>query len=208
MIKAHDVLRQDKISKKDMRLRSELLLIIFEELDQYCHIDNLDGIKKDLVNFKNSLSTRRNFEFQKFTLESTVQIPDSKVEEIIELIFLKTPAYTHALVRELFSTTTNFQKSYKEKARALGVNSGNSSTMRITEQQNDAARDTYVPPSRVGKKQLTGYFDAAMVKSMRALALAQDTTVQALMEEALQDLFSKHQNELARLAPLVTRTPD
>lgn len=49
-----------------------------------------------------------------------------------------------------------------------------------------------VCPSRVGKRQVSGYFTPDVVKQMHLLSLERDTTVQALLEEALNDLFRKY----------------
>jgi hypothetical protein len=49
-----------------------------------------------------------------------------------------------------------------------------------------------VPPSRQGKKAIAGHFDPAVSKQLRQLALEEDTTVQALLSEALNDLFAKY----------------
>ena len=49
-----------------------------------------------------------------------------------------------------------------------------------------------VPPSRQGKKAITGHFDPAVSRQLRQLALDNGTTVQALLGEALNDLFVKH----------------
>ncbi|MCC5661772.1 hypothetical protein LC608_33475 [Nostoc sp. XA010] len=49
-----------------------------------------------------------------------------------------------------------------------------------------------VAPSRQGKKAIAGHFDPAVSKQLKQLALLQDTTVQALLSEALNDLFSKY----------------
>ncbi len=46
-----------------------------------------------------------------------------------------------------------------------------------------------LPPSRRGKKVIAGYFDPAVSKQLRQLALEHDTTVQALLAEALDLLF-------------------
>jgi hypothetical protein len=46
-----------------------------------------------------------------------------------------------------------------------------------------------VPPSRKGKKVIAGYFDPAVSKQLKQLALEHDTTVQALLAEALDLLF-------------------
>ena len=47
-------------------------------------------------------------------------------------------------------------------------------------------------PSRVGKKTIAGHFDPAAARQLKALAVDQDRTVQALLGEALNDLFAKH----------------
>ena len=46
-----------------------------------------------------------------------------------------------------------------------------------------------MPPSRKGKKVIAGYFDPAVSKQLKQLALEHDTTVQALLAEALDLLF-------------------
>lgn len=54
------------------------------------------------------------------------------------------------------------------------------------------------PPSRQGKKAITGYFDPAVSRQLKQLALDRNTTVQALLSEALNDLFTKYgKNPLA-----------
>lgn len=49
-----------------------------------------------------------------------------------------------------------------------------------------------VAPSRAGKRVLSGYFAPEVAKQMHLLSVERDTTVQALLEEALNDLFRKH----------------
>jgi len=51
---------------------------------------------------------------------------------------------------------------------------------------------TEIPPSRAGKKVIAGHFDPAVSKQLRQLALEHDSTVQALLTEAINDLFVKH----------------
>jgi hypothetical protein len=48
------------------------------------------------------------------------------------------------------------------------------------------------PPSRIGKKALIGYFDPAVSRQLKQLALDGDTTTQELLREALNDFFQKH----------------
>jgi hypothetical protein len=48
------------------------------------------------------------------------------------------------------------------------------------------------PPSRQGKKALTGYFDPEVLKQLKVMAASEDTTIQALLAEALNELFKKH----------------
>jgi hypothetical protein len=49
-----------------------------------------------------------------------------------------------------------------------------------------------LPPSRQGKKAITGYFDPAVSRQLKQIMLDQDTTMQALLAEALNDFFRKH----------------
>lgn len=57
---------------------------------------------------------------------------------------------------------------------------------------------TKQPPSRQGKKAITGHFDPAVSRQLKQIALDQDTTVQALLADALNDLFVKYnQNPIA-----------
>jgi hypothetical protein len=48
-----------------------------------------------------------------------------------------------------------------------------------------------VPPSRVGKRTIAAFFDPAVHRQLKMLAAENDTSLQALMEEAIGDLFEK-----------------
>lgn len=61
-----------------------------------------------------------------------------------------------------------------------------------TEEVEQPRSKTEVPPSRVGKRAIAGHFDPAVSKQLKQLALEEDSTVQRLLEEALNDLFSKY----------------
>lgn len=52
-----------------------------------------------------------------------------------------------------------------------------------------------LPPSRRGKKIISGYFDPAVARQLKQLALDHDMTVQTLLNEALNDLFVKHNKQ-------------
>ena len=52
--------------------------------------------------------------------------------------------------------------------------------------------NSIIPPSRIGKKAITGFFDPAVSKQFKRLALENDRTVQLLLAEALNDLFVKY----------------
>jgi hypothetical protein len=47
-------------------------------------------------------------------------------------------------------------------------------------------------PSRRGKRNVSAYIDAIAAKQLRLLAVERDSSTQALVEEALNDLFRKH----------------
>ena len=55
-------------------------------------------------------------------------------------------------------------------------------------------------PGREGKSNVTGYFPPEVKKQLRLLAAEHDTTIQNLLAEALNDLFSK--NGKPEIAPL------
>jgi hypothetical protein len=48
-----------------------------------------------------------------------------------------------------------------------------------------------IAPSREGKKAITGFFDPAVSRQLKQIALEEDSNIQALLREALNDLFSK-----------------
>ena len=47
-------------------------------------------------------------------------------------------------------------------------------------------------PSRVGKKTVAAHFDPAVSKQLKQLGLERDTSTQALLREAINDLFAKY----------------
>ena len=49
-----------------------------------------------------------------------------------------------------------------------------------------------VQPGRAGKVAVTGYFAPEVRRQLKRLAADADSTVQALLVEALNDLFAKH----------------
>jgi hypothetical protein len=54
-------------------------------------------------------------------------------------------------------------------------------------------------PGRAGKVNVTGYFDPAVKRELKRIALDEDTTIQELLAEALDDLFAKRgKPEIAR----------
>jgi hypothetical protein len=52
-------------------------------------------------------------------------------------------------------------------------------------------KQTILPPSREGKKSVVGYFDSAVSKQLKQIALDEETSVQDLLREAINDLFVK-----------------
>ena len=49
-----------------------------------------------------------------------------------------------------------------------------------------------IPPSRIGKKPVTAFFDPEVSRQIKKIGLDQDKTMQDLLQEALNDLFSKY----------------
>ena len=52
--------------------------------------------------------------------------------------------------------------------------------------------DPHFRPGRVGKTNVTGYFPREVKTQLRLLAAEHETTIQALLAEALNDLFAKY----------------
>jgi hypothetical protein len=50
-------------------------------------------------------------------------------------------------------------------------------------------------PSRIGKKQLSGYFDPAVIKELKMLSAQTGVSIQGLLNEALIDLLDKYKNK-------------
>ncbi len=50
--------------------------------------------------------------------------------------------------------------------------------------------------SRAGKKQIQGFFDPSYRQTIKMLAAREGRTVELLLQEAMDDLFGKHQIDL------------
>ena len=61
--------------------------------------------------------------------------------------------------------------------------------------ESESKTRTKQPPSRQGKKAITGHFEPAVSRQLKQIALDRDTTVQALLAEALNDLFVKYKQK-------------
>ena len=59
------------------------------------------------------------------------------------------------------------------------------------ERQSKPAPEKFYRPSRDGRKLIAGHFDPKTAKQLKLLAAEEETTVQALLEEALDLLFVK-----------------
>jgi hypothetical protein len=53
----------------------------------------------------------------------------------------------------------------------------------------------YYRPSRAGKRLIAGHFDPKVAKQLKLLAVEEDTSIQALLEQALDLLFVKKGKE-------------
>ena len=51
---------------------------------------------------------------------------------------------------------------------------------------------TTVPPSRQGKKMISGHFNKDVHRQLKMLALEKDTSIQSLLSEALNALFERN----------------
>lgn len=74
---------------------------------------------------------------------------------------------------------------------ALQQASGRSPVATLEPPVQDIEDSRAAVPSRVGKKTIAGHFDPAVSRQLRQIALEEDTSVQDLLREALNDLFAK-----------------
>ena len=52
--------------------------------------------------------------------------------------------------------------------------------------------NSMVPPSRQGKKMISGHFDKDVHRQLKILAIEKDTSIQNLLSEALNALFERN----------------
>lgn len=74
------------------------------------------------------------------------------------------------------------EASGKKQAVAIPTNSNETSPTSLR----------YKPSSRIGKKVIAGYFDPAVIRQLKILAADNDSSIQTLLAEALNDLFLKY----------------
>jgi len=60
------------------------------------------------------------------------------------------------------------------------------------EEQQQENQKYPLPPSRQGTRTIAGHFDPAVAIQLKRMAAEKETTVQALLTEALNLLFEKH----------------
>ena len=86
-------------------------------------------------------------------------------------------------------------RNKQDLAQALQKASGKTEVSEIVEPKpsQKVKRQTLpTPPSRIGKRAITGFFDPAAAKQFKRLALEKDMTVQLLLTEAINDVFVKY----------------
>lgn len=68
----------------------------------------------------------------------------------------------------------------------------------LTEAQSRATGRT-PRPDREGKRLVAGHFDSDTAEKIKDLARARRTTVQAILEEAVSDLFAKYEHQVVAI---------
>ena len=76
-------------------------------------------------------------------------------------------------------------------ADALLQNSGHAGQQEKTTSKLSTSH-SYIAPVRRGKKAVTGWFEPDVVRQLKLLGIEQNMTIQNMMKEALNDLFSKY----------------
>ena len=84
-----------------------------------------------------------------------------------------------------------FQKVILEKTNEVRINEIKDVPQKVT--------SVYVPPSRKGKLAITGSYDPEVRQQLKRIAVDNNTTIQKLVCEALNDLFIKyHKSPIAK----------
>ena len=77
-------------------------------------------------------------------------------------------------------------QAMREKANPVVEDASKQVTSRVVQVQEAH------PPSRAGKRQVAAYFPVPVQRQLKLLTVENDTTVQNLLAEALNDLFAKY----------------
>jgi hypothetical protein len=75
-------------------------------------------------------------------------------------------------------------------ADALKAQAGHATSDPVPHEASTAVPPS-IPPSRQGKKTIAGHFDPAVSRQLREIALAEDSSMQELLREAINDLLIK-----------------
>ncbi|MEJ1297686.1 MAG: hypothetical protein RPU64_14800 [Candidatus Sedimenticola sp. (ex Thyasira tokunagai)] len=92
----------------------------------------------------------------------------------------------------LAAALTGFDRRPSETAQPKPVQADTAQEVRTEQTQAGEGGKNTLPPSRRGKKALTGYFDPEVLKQLKVLAVAEDKTMQTLMSEGINELFKKY----------------
>lgn len=118
---------------------------------------------------------------------STCQLED--ISTLVNEVMAK--PQRKSLADALQAESTRVPKSQPQTEPIAAVKEGEGPRSENT-QSPTSASGSYVAPSRRGKKVVSGYFDAEVSKQLKLLCVENDTSLQALLTEALNDLFVKH----------------
>ena len=86
---------------------------------------------------------------------------------------------------------TDLRKAILDQA-SRGDTKGDRASQGTTGGEASAVSPSSTQASRAVKASVTGYFAPEVRRQLRRLAADRDTTIQALLGEALNDLFAKH----------------
>jgi hypothetical protein len=96
------------------------------------------------------------------------------------------------------SLTDAFQAVAIRPARSAPVAEGKLQVREAVTEMEDRPEPPSIVPARAGKRLIGGHFDRSVSRQLRELAAREDSTVQALLAEALNMLFGAR--ELPQIA--------
>lgn len=142
--------------------------------------------------------------FSRLITQWTISLPTEILNEVKSLVLSFSSDGSRTVVLDL----TKELNDYEEKSRNLSQKSDKKSDMSIAKKQNEAAKpNSYIQPSRIGKKRFTLYLDEQQFDDIRSLAFTAHMSVQDVIARAVTKLLEEHPEKVEQGRNQVRQPP-